>query len=114
MQRSHQAEIRGAVIGLDLLMAVLALKEHDGLPLSSLEAPVNSFRLGLHFGEQVVIALDVRPARSSNLHEREFSLIAGEFFEKPFDRQEPLENPLGVIDAIDTNTHEGCFHTEAP
>src|SRR6202035_1184656 len=91
VQRRHEAEIGGAIIGFNLLMAVLAFKEHNVRPLFSLEAPIDASRFSLHFGEQVVIALDMRPARRSDLHDREFSLIAGEFFEEPLDRQEALK-----------------------
>src|ERR1700732_2945629 len=114
VQRRHQAEIGCAVIGLNLLMAVLALEKHNGVPLSSLETPIDAFRLGFHFGEQVVIALDMCPARSSDLHECEFPLIAGEFLEESLDRKEPLKNSLGIVDAIDTNSHERRLHAQAP
>src|SRR5258708_11552404 len=93
-------------------MAVLALKKHNRLPLPSLEAPVDAFRLGLHLGEQIVIALDVRPTRSSNLHEREFSLIAGILFEEPLNSQKALQNAFGVIDAVDADAHECRLHAQ--
>src|ERR1039457_7305285 len=83
-------------------MAVLALKEHNGLPLAALESPIDAVRLGLHVREQVRITLDVRAAGRSDLHEREFSLIGRIFLQEPLNREEPLQNSLGVVDRKST------------
>src|SRR5438128_12530937 len=59
VQGCHQAEVGSAVVTLALLVAVLPLLEDDGLPIASLETPVDSFRLGFDVGKQIVVALDV-------------------------------------------------------
>src|SRR5262249_54057321 len=92
---------------------MLALQQHDGLPLSSLKAPVDALRFRYHFGAQVVIALDVGAARRAYLHESEFPLIAWILFEEALNRQEALQNALGVVDAVDPNAHIGGFHAQA-
>ena len=52
VQRSHQAKIGGAVVALNLFVAVVPLQKYDGLPLAGLKAPVDSFRFGFHLGQE--------------------------------------------------------------
>src|SRR5215471_6263221 len=113
MKRSHQAEISGPIVGLNLLVAMLTIQEYDRLPMVCAEAPVDAVYLGLHFCLQVVIALDVSATWSANLNKREHSLVARIFLEKPFDSQESLENSLGVVESVDADTHEGRFDAES-
>ena len=85
-------------------MIVLPVQVNDGLPLIGLEFPVDALGLGLHLRLKVVVALDVRAAGRANLHKRKHTLVARILFEEAFDGEETLENALGVVDAIDTNT----------
>jgi len=113
VQRRDQAEIRGAIEGLDFLMAVLALEENDGLPVAVLEAPIDTIGLGFDLREQIVIALDVSAAWRPDLHKSEFSLIAGIFLEEALDGEKALENSLGVVDAVDADAHERRLYANA-
>ena len=59
VQGGHETEICRLVVALDLLVVVMPLQENNWLPPARLEAPVNSFGLGFHVSQQVVITLDV-------------------------------------------------------
>ena len=113
MQRSDQAEIGCAVVRLNLLMAVLAIQKDDRLPLSALETPVDALRFGFHFGQQIVIALDVGAAGRSDLDEGELALIAGIFFKKALDGKKALEDSLCVVDAVDSDSDVGRIDPQA-
>ena len=112
VQRRHQAEIGGAVIRQNLLVAVLAVQEHDGLPVAGLEAAVDAFGFLEHFLHQILIAPDVRAAGRADLHERELAPVGGILFEKALDGAEALRNALGVIDAIDADAQKRSAHAE--
>ncbi len=61
MQGRDQTNICSSVITFNLGVTMLPVQEDDGLPLTCPKAPVDSFGLGF-VGEEVVIALNVRPA----------------------------------------------------
>src|SRR5215467_11005951 len=99
MQSRDQAKVGSFIERLNFLMAVLPVKKNNGSPFVLLKAPVDA--TGLHFdlSFQIVIALQVRAARSADLHESKLPLISGIFFQQPFDRKKALEDPLGVVQA---------------
>src|SRR5207248_644868 len=92
VERSHEAEMRRAVIRLNFIMAVLALEEHDGLPLAFLEAAIDARGLFFDFDHEVLIALDAGAAGSADLHESELAAIDGMLFEEPLDAAKTLGN----------------------
>src|SRR5439155_5692810 len=97
VQGGHEVEICRLVVALDLLVAVMPLQEYDWLPPARLEAPVNSFGLGFHVSQQVVIALDVRATGCSDLDEGKLPLIGRVFLEHSLDGQATFQNSLCVI-----------------
>ena len=72
-----------------------------------------NFCFRFHLGLQVVITFDVRTARRTNLHEGKQFLIVRILLQKTLDCQEPLQNSLGVIDAIDADTHATGFDAQS-
>src|SRR5439155_21981146 len=69
VERGHHAEVDGAVQQVDFLMAVVPLEQHDGLPLAFFEAPVDALGLGIDFGQQIAVTLDVgAPSRTHIKH----------------------------------------------
>src|SRR5436190_1742034 len=106
MQRSHQAQIGRPVVRLDLFMAVLPFQQYDRFPLVRAESPVDSLCFSLYLRLQIVISLDVSPARRSDLNEREYALIPLIFLQESLDRQESLQNPLGVVQTVHAHSHQ--------
>src|SRR2546421_111741 len=66
---SDQAKIGLAIVGLDLLMVVMFVQEHDRLPTTGPKALVDAFGLLFHFDQEILIPLDVRSARRADLYE---------------------------------------------
>ena len=93
-------------------MAVLALQQNDRLPLIRPESPVDALNFGLDLGLQIVVALDVRAAWRSDLNEGKHSLIARILLQESLDRQKPLQNPFGVIEAVDAQPHHCGFNSQ--
>ena len=112
VQRSHEAQVGGAVEALDLAVAVVALAEDDGLPLRGLEAPVDALGFGVNLGQEIVVALDVGAAGRADLHEGEAALVARILFQKTLDRPEAFEDSLGVIDAVNAHAEQQSFDAQ--
>ena len=112
VQRGHQTKIGGSIVRSDLLVTVLSFQEDDGFPLAGLEAPIDPFRLSLHLRKQIVVALDVSAAGGANLHEREFSLVAGRLLQEPFNCQKTFENAFCVVDAVHADTKIRRLHAQ--
>src|SRR5262249_40940941 len=112
VQGGHHAQVCGPVVAEDFAMAKMPLLEDYGFPGASLESPVDSFSFSFDIGQQIVIALDVRAAWRTNLYENELALVGRPLFQHALDRQEPLLDSLGVIDAIDTHSNEHRIHTK--
>ena len=91
---------------------MLPFQKYDGFPLAGLKVPIDSFRFSLHFREEVVIAFNVSAAGRANLHECEFALVLGIFFQKSLNRPEALQNSLGVVHAVDADPHERRLQTQ--
>ena len=87
-------------------MRVVALQQHDRLPLIGHEEPADAIGFRFYIGVELQIALDLHAAGSTYLHEREFPLIIGVLLEKAFDSAEAFENSFGVIHAVHAHTHE--------
>src|SRR5258707_5839432 len=75
----------------------------DGLPVAGAETPIDAFRLGLHLDQQVLVALDARAARRANLDEGKTRSVLPVLVEEALDGQEPLNDALRVVDAIDAH-----------
>ena len=88
----------------------MALQKHNRFPGAGLETPVDSLRLGLNISEQIMVPLDVGAAGGADLYEYKFALIRRAFLQHAFDRQKPLEDSFGVIDAIDAHAYKPCLH----
>src|ERR1700722_19240717 len=93
-------------------MTVLPLQEKNRFPVAGLEAPIDSLRLRFHFGEQVMVPLDVGAAGCADLQERELSLILGIFFQKALDRAKAFMNSLGVIHAVYASSYKTSFTSQ--
>ena len=76
-----------------------------------LSVPVNAFGFGFHIGKEIVITLNVRSAWSANLYKGELPLIDGVFLQHSLNRQETLQDALGVINAIHSHSKEQRLNT---
>src|SRR3989338_6489912 len=68
MKRGHQTQIGGLIKRRDLRMGVVFLQEHNRLPRSRLESPVDPIHLRVQLCPQVMVSLNQRSARGSQLH----------------------------------------------
>src|SRR5262249_687057 len=87
-------------------MAVRPREQHNRPPVAGLEAAVDAVRLALHLLYQVMVAFDLGAARGCDLDEGELAAIAGTHFQKCLDSPKALRNALGVVDAVDANSHK--------
>src|SRR5213078_1197614 len=94
------------------LMAVVPLEQHDGLPLAFFEAPVDALGLGIDFGQQIAVTLDVRAAGSAHLNEAELRAEPGEFFEEALDASKALQDSLGIVHPVDADSDVGGLHAD--
>src|SRR6185295_1239131 len=97
---------------LDFLVTVVAAAENDRFPLITLEALVDALRFALYFGQKILVALYVRPAGRTELHEREFVSVVRVLVEEAFDAAEALDEALRIVHAIDAHPQENSFRTE--
>ena len=88
----------------NLLVGMVFLAEGNGLPSRRLETRIDAIRFGGDFIEEIFVALDIRPARRTNLHERKTLLVSRIQFEESFQSAEPLKDSFGVVDAIHANS----------
>src|ERR1022692_4646151 len=112
MQGGHQADIGSSVEFLDLVVTVLAIEKHDGLPSVSLKPPVDSVGFGLHLCQQVAITFDVGAAGCANLQKSELAAVSRMLFEQPLDSQEPFQNAFRVVHTVHPNAQEGRLHAD--
>src|SRR5947208_15471492 len=82
---------------------MVLLAKHDGFPARRLEARVDALRFYTDLIEKILIALNVRAARGTDLHESQPLLVSGIGLEKTLQGAEALEDSLGVVNAIDTH-----------
>src|SRR5258708_35374146 len=71
VERSDHTERSGAIEARNLLVGVVPIQEHDGLPAAGLEARVDALDFGCTLVEQGLVALNIRAAGRANLHEGE-------------------------------------------
>src|SRR5260370_14960337 len=83
---------------------MVLLAKHNRFPARRLEARVDALRFGANFIEEVPVALNVRAAWRTDLHECEPLLVSGVEFEKTLEGAEALEDSLGIVNAIDTHS----------
>src|SRR5436309_1957288 len=88
---------------------MVLLAKHDGFPARRLEARVDALRFYTDLIEKILIALNVRAARGTDLHESQPLLVSGIDLEKTLQGAEALEDSLGVVNAIDTHAEERRF-----
>src|SRR5713226_6670701 len=90
----------------------MPLEQHDGLPLLRLKTKVDAFGFGAHFLQKQAITLDGRAARRANLNEGEAAMKRGIQFQETLNAAETLENSLGVVDAVHSDTQERSFDAQ--
>src|SRR5215831_16318608 len=90
-------------------MAVMPSEKKNRLPAFGPKTPVDALRLGLHFGQEVVIALDVCAAGCADLGKAELTVVARIFVQKPLDGQESFEDSLRVVDTIHSHAQVERF-----
>src|SRR5581483_7216497 len=100
MQRSDQAKVRCLIISANFGVCVLAIQENDRSPGTAAEPSVDALGLLLHFAHQILVALDVRPARRADLDKRQIPLIRRILIQQPFDPPKALEDTLRIIDPV--------------
>ena len=87
-------------------MAVVAIQEHQGLPVAGLETPVDAFGFGENLLHQILVTPYVGPAGRTDLDESQFAPISGILFKKALEGAEAFRNALGVIDPIDAHSQK--------
>src|ERR1700693_1620016 len=111
MQRRDHAERSGAEKARDLFVRMVFLEKHQRFPSRRLKAGVDAFGFAADFGQEFVVALEVRAAGCPDLHESETLLVGGVQFEKTLEAAETLENPFRVVYAVNANAQKGSLNT---
>ncbi len=112
MQRSDQAKRGSAVETDNLLMGVVPQERNDRPPAADAKAAVDAVGFGADFVEKLFVTRNVCAAGSADLHQGEAALINGIHFQEAFDAAEALDDALGVVEAIDTDSEKRCFDAE--
>src|SRR5260370_10019590 len=99
----------GAIVALNVLMTVLAVLKNHWFPLAAFETGVDPVGFSLNLGLEISISLDAATSGRTYLDEGELLLVSRVSLKKQLDRLEALDDPLGVVQAIDTQAKEGCF-----
>src|SRR5262245_48362586 len=86
--------------------------QYDRFPFSGLESGVHPIGFRGHFIQELLISRYVCSARRPDLHERKAPLIRGIHLDETFNTAEPLDNPLGVIDAVYTHAQQRPFYPQ--
>src|SRR5689334_12929204 len=93
-------------------MAMMARQHGDGPPSIAGKAAIDARGFAFHLGHEVVIARNAAAAGCANLHESEQANVTGIFFEEALDAAEALDDPLGVVDAVDADAEEARLDAE--
>src|SRR5713226_10102759 len=112
MQGGDHAEVGVAIERPDVPMLVMALEVDDGPPAPRLERAIDPLHGRLHLRLELLVAPDGAAARRRELDEDEALAIFGESLEEPPDGEEPLGDPLGVVEPLHSHTHELRRNTE--
>src|ERR1700730_8818934 len=110
MQRCDHAERSGAEKARDLFVRMVFLEKHQRFPSRRLKSGVDAFGFAADFGQEILVALDVRAAGRSDLHESETLLVGRVQFEKTLESAETLENPFRVVHAVNANAQKGSLN----
>src|SRR5262249_24426635 len=112
VQRSHQTNGGSPVKSRNFPMRVVFSQQQNRLPLSILESRIDSFCLGSHLVQELLITRNVRPAWRSDLHKRNPVLIFRINFQKSFNSAEPFQDSFCVVHAIYANSKQRCLRTK--
>src|SRR5271157_978360 len=112
VKRRDQANRGSPVEAGDLLMGVVPHEKNNGLPVANLKPVVDSFRFCIDLLHELLIARNVRATGSTNLHQGEAALVSRMKLKEAFDPAEPFDDPLGVVQAIDTDSEKRRFDAQ--
>src|SRR4029077_3632733 len=107
-----QAHIGRGIVRENLLVAMLAIEEHDGLPLVALKTAIDALGLLGYLLHQIAVTLDMGAARRTDLHKRKLPLVRRILLQEPFNGAEPLRDSFGVVHAIDPHAQKRGAHTQ--
>src|SRR5579872_4866458 len=93
---------------------MLTIQEQDRPPGSDVEPAVDALRFLFHFRHQILVPLDLGPARGADLDKGQVPLVGRIPIKKLFDRAESLENSFCVIDTVNAHAEEGRLNSQAP
>src|SRR5204862_7422567 len=82
MQRRDHAERRGAEKACDFFVRMVFSEKHERFPSRGLKARVDAFGFAADFGQEILVALDVRAAGSPDLHESAALQVGGVLLRK--------------------------------
>ena len=105
-QRRDDHRVRERVVAGQLLLRqppVQVLHRHVAARLR--EAAVDPPDVLLHVGTELTVLADVVPARHRDLEEREAGPQLRFSLEQHFHREQALDDPLGVVEAVDAEQH---------
>src|ERR1700692_946020 len=93
-------------------MRMMPLQKHDWFPAAGLKPRVDTLSFSADFLQKPPVAVDVSATGSTDLHEGESPLISGVQLQKALDTTEALKDPLGVVDAVDSDAEQGSFYPQ--
>jgi len=100
VQAAHEAQLRRPVILVDVVRVVVLDLEQNRLVVLVREFVVDPARQGAHARVVVLVLIDAGARRRRDLNEHELADPFGFELEKALDREESLEYPLGVVEAV--------------
>ena len=112
VQRRDQTQRCGTVEPLNFLMRMMPFQKHDWFPAAGLKTRIDTVSFSADFVQKFLVAVDMSAAWSADLHEGESPLISRIQLQKALDTAEALKNPLGVVDAVDSNAEQGRFYPQ--
>ena len=106
VERTDDAQIGQLIVGADLLMGELPLEVDDGAPVTLGIFPVRPIDQLIDLPDEIVIAFYMGAAGRRDLDEDESFPVLRILLQEPVNRQEPFDDPLGVIDPLDADGHD--------
>ena len=100
VEGGDEAQVGGAIVMGQIVVAHLPLDEDDGFPARGLEGVVDAFDGFFDLDAQIGVLLNFGAAGGGNLNKDELFYVPGMLLEQVFDGEEPLDNALGVIHAV--------------
>src|ERR1039457_1321539 len=90
----------------------MPLNQDNWFPAGGLETRIDPFSFNGDFVQKILVTLDLRTARSADLHERKTALICRVQLQKPLYTAEAFDYAFGVIDAVDSNAKQTSFYAQ--